>query len=217
MTVRRQYRARADAAPGGGEHAFDVARQGVADGIRQIDRSCARVDGRFRNRAQELEIAARCIFSRELDVVAIGARVCDRRRDLLEALLPRDAQLVLEMDVGGRQEDVDARAGRVLQGAPGAIDVCRDGARQPGDDWAPHRGGDSANRLKISVRGNWEAGLDDVHAKAIELLREAELFGRSHAEPGGLLAVTKRGVEHLNARSGRHGRTVSGWRPNKSK
>ena len=77
-------------------------------------------------------------------------------------------------------------------------------AGQAGDDRPPHRAGNGAHRLEVAVRRDREAGLDDVHAQAIELLRQAQLLGRGHAEAGRLLAVAKRGVEHLNAGCGRH-------------
>ena len=67
---------------------------------------------------------------------------------------------------------------RLRQRRPGAIDVRRDRARQAGDDRPPHRAGDGAHRLEVAVRGDREAGFDDVHAEAIELLRQAQLLRR---------------------------------------
>ena len=72
-------------------------------------------------------------------------------------------------------------------------------AGQAGDDRPPHGAGNGAHRFEVAVRRDREAGLDDVHAKAIELLRQPQLLGRGHAEARRLLAVAQRRVEHLDA------------------
>src|SRR5688572_25568118 len=116
------------------------------------------------------------------------------------------------MDVGRSQKYMDARTGRLLQRAPRAIDVGGNGTRESGDDWPPHRAGHRAHRLVIAIGRNRESRFNDVHAQAIELLSETQLFRRGHAETGGLLAVAKRRIEDLDARDGRHEAIVSGWR-----
>ena len=65
----------ADALADGGEHALDVVGQRVADRVGQVDRGRAGVDRRLGDLAQEVQVAARRVLGRELDVVAIGARV----------------------------------------------------------------------------------------------------------------------------------------------
>ena len=187
-----------------GEHALDIGRQRVADSVGQVDRGRAGVHRRFGDLAQEVQIAARRILRRELDVVAIGARVRDRRRDLRQALLAADAQLVFEVNVRRGEEHVNARPRRLRERRPGAIDVRGNGAGQAGDDRPPHGAGNRAHRLEVAIRRDREAGFDDVHAKAIELLRQAQLLRRGHAEARRLLAVAKRRVEHLDAGCGRH-------------
>ena len=59
----------------------------------------------------------------------------------------------------------------------------------------PHRAAIALHRLEVAVRGDREAGFDDVDAQAIELLGQAQLLGRRHAEARGLLAVAERRVE----------------------
>ena len=87
VAMRRQHRAVADAA---GRRSVNIRSmsvgQRVADGVGQVDGRGAGVHRRFGDLAQELEVAARRVLRRELDVVAVGARVRDRRCDLLEAL-----------------------------------------------------------------------------------------------------------------------------------
>ena len=131
MAMRRQDGASRRCAADGREHALDVVRQRVADGVGQVDGGGAGVDRRFGDLAQEIQIAARRILGRKLHVVAIGARVRHGGGDLLEALRARDAQLVFEMNVGGGEKHVNARPRRLRQRRPGAIDVRRE-SRGPG-------------------------------------------------------------------------------------
>ena len=128
-----------------------------------------------------------------------AARVRHGRPDLLEALLPRDPQLVFEVNVRGGEKDVDAGPRRAREGGPGAIDVGRNGAGQARDDRPPHGAGDGAHRLEIAVGGDREPGLDDVDAQPIELQREMQFFRGRHAEAWGLLAIAERGVEDVDA------------------
>ncbi len=55
--------------------------------------------------------------------------------------------------------------------------------------------GDGADGFEIAVRGDGEAGLEDVDAEAGELVRHAELFAGVHGAAGALLAVAEGGVE----------------------
>ena len=68
-------------------------------------------------------------------------------------------------------------------------------ARQAGDDRTADLGGDLADGLGVGRRGDREAGLDDVHAKRIELTGQLQLLGRPERKPGRLLAVAQRRVE----------------------
>ncbi len=99
------------------------------------------------------------------------------------------------MDGAGGQEDVDARAGRILDGLPGAVDVLGVAAGQAADDGALDLAGDGLDRLEIAGRGDGEAGLDDVDAQLLEGVGHLELLGQVHAGARGLLAVAQGGVE----------------------
>ena len=57
-------------------------------------------------------------------------RVPNRFPRLLQALLARDAQLVFQMNVGGCEKNMDARARRSLQRLPGAVNVAGTGTSQ---------------------------------------------------------------------------------------
>ena len=82
---------------------------------------------------QEVEIAARGVLGRELDVVAERPRQLHRRDRPLEAFLAGDAQLGRQMQIGGGEEHVDARMGRAAHGVPGRDHVLGHGPGQGGD------------------------------------------------------------------------------------
>ena len=87
----------------------------------------------------------------------------------------------------------------VAYGLPGPVDVGRIGARQSGDHGAFDLPGDRLHGLEVARRGDREAGLDDVHAQARELLGDLELLRRVQRDAGRLLAVAQRGVEDEDA------------------
>src|SRR6202140_2476216 len=91
---------------------------------------------------------------------------------------------------------MDARVGSGFEGSGRTLDIRRSTAGERGDLGAADRLGHQADGLEITFRSNGEPSLDHVHTQAVELLRHAELFLHIHAATGGLLAVTKRGVEN---------------------
>ncbi len=93
----------------GGEHPRALVRQRVADGVGQVDRRRAGPDRHLADPAEEIEVGAGRVLGRELDIVAEVAGVAHHRVDPLQHLLARHPELVPEVDVGGRVEDVDAR------------------------------------------------------------------------------------------------------------
>ncbi len=60
--------------------------------------------------------------------------------------------------------------------------------------------GDLAHGLEIAVRGDREAGLDDVDAHLLEQERDLDLLVEIHRGAGRLLAVAQGGVENDDAR-----------------
>ena len=86
---------------------------------------------------------------------------------------------------------MDARPGRSFKRLPGPLDVRRAGPGQAGDDGTPDG---RCNRLhcgKVAFRGDGKAGFDDVHAQAVELVRQPQLFLHVHAASRRLLAVAQ--------------------------
>ena len=79
-----------------------------------------------------------------------------------------------------------------------AVDVLEPGARQAGDDRAPHGLGDRLDRVEVTVGRDREAGLDHVDPQPGELLRDLELLGDVEGDAGRLLAVSQCRVEDLH-------------------
>ena len=176
-----------------------LAGDGVADRVGDVDRARAGVDTGLEDITHVVEVGAGGVLRRELDVLAVAARMPDRLHGRLHHLGPRLAQLVLEVDVGGRDERVDAGLRRVLHRLPAPVDVAQAHAREPADRRGARERADLlghlARRLEVLLGRDGEAGLDDVHVQARQLPGHLQLFHRVHREPGRLLAVTERGVE----------------------
>ena len=81
-----------------------------------------------------IAVGAAGVLGRELDVGAERRGESDRRADLLEYLFARLAELVLQVDVRGGQEGVDAGALGALESFPGALDIKLARSRQRRDD-----------------------------------------------------------------------------------
>ena len=103
------------------------------------------------------------------------------------------------MNVGGRQEYVNARTRCILQCLPGALNVGTAGASQASNDRTTHHRRDRPHRLEVTVRGDGETGLNHVHSQTVELVSQAQLFLLVHAATRRLLAIAKRGVENRDA------------------
>ncbi len=82
----------------------------VADRVGDVDRRRALLDGDRDHLGGELEVGARGVHRRELDVVDERLGVRDRGPRLGQDVLARVLQLVLDVDVRRRDEGVDARS-----------------------------------------------------------------------------------------------------------
>ena len=69
--------------------------------------------------------------------------------------------------------------------------------RQAGNDRAADDGGHGLYGFEVAIGGDRESGLDHVHAKAVELMRQAQLFLIIHAATGRLFTVAESGVENV--------------------
>ena len=173
--------------------------RGVADRVGDVDHGRALLDRDRADLGGELDVGAGRVHRRELDVLAVGLGQGDRGAGLTLDVLAVGLQLVLDVDVGGRDEGVDARARGVLDRSPGGVDVGLVGAGQAADHRALDAAGDRLDRLEVAGRGDREAGLDHVDAQAGELLGDLDLLRRVQRDSGRLLAVAQCGVEDVDA------------------
>src|SRR5580704_18721454 len=111
------------------------------------------------------------------------------------------------MDIGGSEKDVNTRAGSILQGFPGALDVRAAGAGQSRDDGSSNDTRDGLDRSEISLGGDRESGFDYVDTEAVELMRQPQLLLMVHTAAGRLFSVAQGGVENgdANMLRGGHG------------
>ncbi len=191
------------------DHAAHLLGHGVADGVGNVDGRGPGVDGRGDHFAEEINLGAGGVFGRELDVWAIARGSAHAGHGPANDLGLVHLELELAMDGAGGQEDVNASLLGVLQRLPGTIDVLIVAASQPADDWAANLLGDSLDGIEIAMRGDGEAGLDDVDAQLDQGLGHFELFANVHAAAGRLLAVAERGIENLDVACVSHGRLPS--------
>ena len=85
-----------------------------------------------------------------------------RFRFIVKNLFTSLAEFILEMDIGGCEESVDARLRRVLQRFPGPVNV---GERRPTegrDGAAPHLLGYFPDGLEISIGRNRKSCLNNI-------------------------------------------------------
>src|SRR6185312_15481383 len=84
----------------------------IADGVWNVQRGRAGLNDGFEHLEKKLRFGAGRIFWRKLDVIAKRARQADGLCRLLQALLTRDPQLVLQVYVRSREKYVYARTNR---------------------------------------------------------------------------------------------------------
>src|SRR5262249_33239485 len=130
------------------------------------------------------------IFRRELNVLAKRFGEANGVAGLLQALIAREPQLVLQMNIRGCEKHMDAGMSSVLKRFPGALDVKPAGPSQSGDDGAPDHSGNRLYRFKVAIGSDGEPGFNHIHTQAIELVRQTQLFLLVHAATGRLLSVS---------------------------
>ncbi len=81
----------------------------VADRVGDVDHGRALLDRDRADLGGELDVGAGRVHRRELDVLAVGLGQRDGSPGLALDVLAVGLQLVLDVDVGGRDEGVDAR------------------------------------------------------------------------------------------------------------
>ena len=178
-----------------GDEAGELVRDRVSDGVGNVDRGRAGLDHLAQHAADEIDIRARRVHRRELDVAGVLLRPGDHLARLLQHRLAVLAQLVRDVDVGGGEEDVDARILRVADRFPALVDIVGHGAAERRDLGAAHFAGDAVDGVEVGRRGGGEAGLDAVDAHALEQLGDLQLLLSGEGDAGGLFAVAQGGIK----------------------
>src|SRR5258705_8340653 len=175
----------------------ELRRDGVSGRIRHLDDSSARADHFAKYLDQKLRIAARRVLGRELDIVGKPFGVAHGFNGSFENLLAVHAKFVFQVDIGSRDESVDAWMSRMLDCFQRTLNVGLLGAREAYDARTANFFTDSAHRIEIAVRRRGKAGFNHVDAELFQLARDDDFLFSGHARARRLLAVTQRGVENL--------------------
>ena len=181
------------------DHVGVLMRNGVADSVRDIDRTCAGVDGRLDDAAQEIDFRTPGVFAGKLHIGAEVARLGHRPNGLLDHLVRLHAQLVLHMNRAGGDKGMDTSGVGPGECFGSAFDIGIDGAGQATDGAVLDMVGHGFDGGEITRTGDGEAGLDHVHFQPLEGLGDAQLFFARHGGAGALLTVTQSGVEDDDA------------------
>ena len=165
-------------------------RDGITNGIRQIDGGGTGFDGGFKNAAQVIAVAAGAVLGRKFDVVGERLGILYRIDSPLDDLVPGHFELVLEVNVGGGNKRVDAGFCGMLDGLPGAVDIGPRGPGQPGHLGFFQSAGDLGHSVQIAIGGRRKPGFQYIDPQFFQLNRQPELFGRVHAGAGRLFAIS---------------------------
>ena len=184
-------------------HAADqgavFVRHRVSHGIGNVDRARPRRHHRQRNLVQVIGRGARAVFSRELHVVRVLPRQLHGSHRFLQHLLLGLLELVLQVNLAGGDEGVNARLFGVGQRLGGALHVQGAAARQRRHTGLRELAADRIHRLEIAIRSDRKARFQKVHAQVHQLPRHPQLLRNRHAAARRLFPVAQRRVENSYA------------------
>ncbi len=172
-----------------GKHAAVFLGGGVANSVWHVNGGGSSFNCDADHLDKEVSVGAGGIFRRELDILDVGAGETNGFGGEVESFLTADLELVLEMQIAGGEEDMDAAAVGELQGASSHFDVFGLRAGKGSDARLADGLGDGGDGREVALGGHGEAGLDDVHAQVFEGMGHGELFLRGHAAAGRLFAI----------------------------
>ena len=178
------------------QEALELGGHGVADRVRDVDGGRALLDRRRDHLGHEAAVGAGGVLAGELDVLDHGARETDGvdRRGHAPGRGPSAACTVMWMSLVAM--NVWMRGRSAPRTASPATLTSFSLARARAATITPETSSATARvRLEVAGRGDREAGLDDVHPEARELLADLDLLARVEVDAGRLLAVAERGVE----------------------
>src|SRR6266536_2520099 len=163
----------------------------IAHRVRNVQRGSAAVGGHLQHLAEEIRLRAGGVLGRKLNILAQRTRVGDIIAHIAQAVLAGHLQLVLQMNVAGSKEGVNAGTRRLFQGLPGGVDVLAGAAAQTRYPDAADLARYALYGLEIAMRGDGKAGLNDVHTEPLQLPGQHQFLFGVHAAAGRLLAVAQ--------------------------
>ena len=116
------------------DEGLELVGDGVAHGVGDVDGGGASVDALLQQLVDVVGVGAGGVHGGELHVGAVLRRPGHHGAGHLPHLLLVFRQLMHEVDVGGGEEDVDARLGGVANRLPAGVHVARHGPAQASDD-----------------------------------------------------------------------------------
>ena len=173
-------------------------RHRVSNGIGYVDGRRTLSDSGIEDLYQVVEIAARCIFGRELDVLTEVTGDPDGVDRLLEDLRVRLPKLMLQVDVRGGNEGVDSGLASPLDRLPRTFNVLAVGARERRDRGLPDLTRNRLDRLEVPLRSDRKTGFNDVDVESLELPGHLQFLFEIHRTAGGLFAIAQRGIEDVD-------------------
>ena len=174
----------------------ELGRNGVTHRIGNVDGSSTCLDRGLDAAAEKIVLGARAVLAAPLDIIGVFARVGHAVDHRAIDLLGLHLELELHVERAGRDEGVDALLLRGLERLGAAIDVALGGTRQAAHDRFGDLACNQAHGLEIAVRGDREAGFDDIHPHAFEHLGDPQFLVEIHRGARRLLAITQGGVKN---------------------
>ena len=150
---------------------------------------------------RKLHVRSRGVFGRELHVVGVAARLLHGGDGARQALLARDVQLLREVQVGCRDERVDARPLGALQRLARALDVFGPAAGERRDDRAAARSPPPASPLRHRPATRWGSRLRSGPRPAHRAAWRARTFSLVRSEKPGACSPSRRVVSKIVTRS----------------
>ena len=180
-------------------HAAIFIGSSVTNGVRHIDRTGAMLDGGFYHPRQILPLGTRSVLGGKFHVIRKSAGQLDGVRGDGQGLFPCLAEQMLQMDVRGGNENMDASPFGRLDRLAAGFDVFFHGAGQTGDDGFFQGPGDFFHRLKITRGSRGKPGLNNIHAQLFQLQRHFHFFRGVQAGARRLFPVAQGGIKNVNS------------------
>ena len=183
----------------------ELRRGGVTDGVGDVDRGGTRSNRRLNHLVEELRIAAASVFTGELNVFNERAGIAHHLGNDAEHIGTALAQLVLEVDVAGGDEGVNAPMRCWRHGIGTGLDVGPRSTGQAADDRAvvaTHLLGDPLYGGEVTRTGERESRLDHIHTKSrANCWAMASFSSRLRLAPGDC-SPSRRVVSKIRTRPG---------------